>query len=276
MRNHRRLGVQKYLLEKWPGRWPRLALGFGLSPQGRPPLNLQGALPGGGLLGTSWMTQHPGPSQVWAESAHGEAHLIWSTSWGSAQGEPCLQFVWDCEPVLGVSGPSEHTEGLWMRQGAGRAHRPEGPLASTLCRLARSHTQPSPAEAQCVGTRAEAGWAGAPRATRAYTCLNLLWKTLKTVADLSLEVYPVLPLPNIGKNNSFLQVHQSRKEVHFPWSGVISSNSAGQPPGLCIGPGPCLLTTLLTCLDKLLASKTGCSVRHAFRHLSVTSGTFCS
>ena len=146
---------------------------------------------------------------MWVRECPREAHLIWSTSWGSGSGEsPPVSslWLWDCGArVLGVSGPSEHTEGLWMRRGAGRAHRPEGLLASTLCRLARSHTQPSPAEAQCMGTRAEPGWAGAPERPEFTPVLQLepCVENAKTVADLSLEVYPVLASSKYRKNNSF-------------------------------------------------------------------------
>ena len=51
----------------------RLALGFGLSPQGRRPLNLQGALPGGGLLGTLVDDPVPGGGPgCGSEGAHGK------------------------------------------------------------------------------------------------------------------------------------------------------------------------------------------------------------
>ena len=64
--------------------------------------------------------------------------------------------------------------------------------------------QPSPAKAQCVGTRAEAGQAGAPKQPEFTPVLQLepSVENVKTVADLNLEVYPVLVSFKYRKNNS--------------------------------------------------------------------------
>lgn len=125
------------------------------------------------------------------------------------RGEPPVSslWLWDCGArVLGVSGPSKHTEGLWMRQGAGRAHRPEGLLASTLCRLALQ--RPSAWELE----QKQGGLGPQSDQSLHLSCSwNLLWKTQKQWQILVWKFILFWPLPNIGKIILFLQVHQSRK-----------------------------------------------------------------
>lgn len=205
----------------WRSAWPLAeagSWGFGLSPQGRPPLNLQGALPGGGLLGTLMDDPAPGGGpKVWVRECPREAHLIWSTSWGSGSGESPPSPVCGC----GIVEP-----GSWVSQGPASTLKASGcvkgqagltgqkafwpPLSADWPEATRSPALQRPSAWELEQKQ---GGLGPPsdQSLHLSCSWNLLWKTRKQWQILVWKFILFWPLPNIGKIILFLQVHQSRK-----------------------------------------------------------------